>query len=118
MSAGEHHDIKKEVKRYLLIFYALMVLTVVTVAVSYLHLEIREAIILALIIATVKASLVACFFMHLISEKKLIYIILSFTVFFFIALLLLPLKEAYNLPEGAEHIKIEKPKIGIGHHVS
>ena len=41
-------------------------------------------------IATVKASLVACYFMHLISEKKLIYFVLVLTVAFFVALLLLP----------------------------
>ena len=44
----------------------------------------------ALFVATVKGSLVACYFMHLISEKKLIYAVLALTVAFFIALLALP----------------------------
>ena len=33
----------------------------------------------ALLVATIKGSLVACYFMHLISEKKLIYAVLALT---------------------------------------
>ena len=44
----------------------------------------------ALFVAAIKGSLVACYFMHLISEKKLIYGVLALTALFFIALLLLP----------------------------
>ena len=44
----------------------------------------------ALLVAIVKGSLVACYFMHLISEKKLIYAVLVLTVVFFVALLALP----------------------------
>lgn len=73
------HDVQKEVKRYLIVFAALAALTVITVAVSYLHLELHEAVILAMIVATIKGGLVACYFMHLISEKKLIYGVLIFT---------------------------------------
>jgi caa(3)-type oxidase subunit IV len=45
----------------------------------------------ALLVATVKGTLVACYFMHLISEKKLIYAVLALTVAFFVALLALPI---------------------------
>ena len=58
---------------------------------SYLHLSIGPAIALALFIATIKGSLVACFFMHLISERKLIYSVLILTVVFFAVLMLVPL---------------------------
>jgi cytochrome c oxidase subunit 4 len=75
--------IRKEMRRYLLVLGALAVLTLITVGISRLHLPTHEAIILALVVATVKASLVAAFFMHLISERKLIYGVLLFTVFFF-----------------------------------
>jgi cytochrome c oxidase subunit 4 len=83
-------DIDHHVKIYITVFVALMVLTVVTVAISYLHLPIAMAVTVALVVATVKGSLVACYFMHLISEKKLIYAVLALTVIFFIALLALP----------------------------
>ncbi len=83
-------DIKKHVKRYVLVFVALMFLTFVTVAVSTLHLETAPAIMLAMAVALVKGSLVACYFMHLISEKKLILSILLLTVFMFAVLMMLP----------------------------
>ena len=62
-------------------------LTIITVAVSYLHLNLTGAIIVALVVATVKGSLVACYFMHLISEQKLIYIVLTMTVVFFVGMM-------------------------------
>jgi cytochrome c oxidase subunit 4 len=83
-------DIDKHVRVYITVFVALMVLTIVTVAVSYLHLSVPVAVTVALLVATVKGSLVACYFMHLISEKKLIYAVLVLTVVFFAALLALP----------------------------
>lgn len=86
----EHVDIDKHVRTYILVFVALMALTVITVAVSYLDLTTGPAVALALFIALVKGSLVACYFMHLISEKKLIYAVLIFTVIFFLAVLLGP----------------------------
>lgn len=85
-----HEEIKKHVKIYISVFVALAFLTVVTVTVSSLHLPLREAVIVALAIATVKGSLVALFFMHLISEKQIIFSILIFTVVFVAALLVLP----------------------------
>ena len=48
------------------------------------------AIAVALFVATIKGGLVACYFMHLISEKKLIYAVLLITVIKFIVLLVLP----------------------------
>ncbi len=84
-------DIDKHVRIYILVFVSLMVLTLVTVAVSYLHLPVHQAIVVALLIATIKGSLVACYFMHLISEKKLIYTVLALTVFMFLVLLLVPI---------------------------
>ena len=83
-------DIDKHVRVYIIVFVALMVLTVITVAVSYVHLPLAMAVTVALLVATVKGSLVACYFMHLISEKKLIIAVLVLTAVFFLALLALP----------------------------
>jgi cytochrome c oxidase subunit 4 len=66
-------------------------LTLVTVAVSYLDLSTPMAIAVAVFIATIKGALVACYFMHLISEKRLIYAVLLITAVKFVALLLLPI---------------------------
>jgi cytochrome c oxidase subunit 4 len=90
MTSDHAADIDKHVRIYLTVFAALMVLTIVTVAISRFHLPVHEAVTIALIVATIKGSLVACYFMHLISEKKLIYAVLALTAVFFVALLALP----------------------------
>jgi cytochrome c oxidase subunit 4 len=83
-------EIDRHVRVYVTVFVALMALTIVTVTVSRFHLPVSEAVTVALIIATIKGSLVACYFMHLISEKKLIYAVLGLTAVFFVVLLALP----------------------------
>jgi cytochrome c oxidase subunit IV len=90
-TTGDHAvDIDKHVRVYITVFVALMVLTIVTVAVSRFHFPVPIAVSVALIVATIKGALVACYFMHLISEKKLIYAVLALTVVFFAALIALP----------------------------
>jgi cytochrome c oxidase subunit 4 len=88
--ADEHPDIDRHVKAALIVFGALLVLTGFTVGAYFLHLPLRLAITLALAIATAKGTLVAAWFMHLISEKKLIYWMLLLAAAFFVPLLLLP----------------------------
>jgi cytochrome c oxidase subunit 4 len=90
MATDHAADIDRHVRIYITVFVALMALTLITVAVSYLHLPLRMAVALALLVATVKGSLVACYFMHLISEKRLIYAVLLLTGVFFAVLLALP----------------------------
>jgi len=89
--AGDHAvDIDKHVRIYITVFVALMILTIVTVAVSRFHLPVPIAVTVALIVAIIKGSLVACYFMHLISEKKLILAVLALTAVFFVVLMALP----------------------------
>ena len=88
---AHHHDIDRQVRTYILIFVTLMALTLVTVAVSRLHLPVAGAVTVALIVASIKGGLVAGYFMHLLSERRLIYWVLGVTVAFFLAVLLLPL---------------------------
>jgi cytochrome c oxidase subunit IV len=89
-------DIDKHVRIYITVFVALMALTLITVAVSRVHLPVPIAVSVALLVATVKGTLVACYFMHLISEKKLIYAVLAITAVFFVALLALPAMTVSN----------------------
>ena len=91
MDASNSHDIKKHVRTYITVFVVLLGLTIVTVTISYLHLNVTAAITVALIIATIKGSLVASYFMHLISEKKMIYATLILTAIFFVVLMWLPI---------------------------
>jgi cytochrome c oxidase subunit 4 len=90
MAGHGEAEIHKYVRTCIAVFSTLMVLTIVTVAVSYVHLETSSAIAVALIVATVKASLVALFFMHLISERNAIYYLLCLTGLFFLLLMYLP----------------------------
>ena len=89
-------DIDRHVRVYITVFVALMALTIITVGISYLHLPLPLAVTAALFVATVKGSLVAGYFMHLISEKKLIYAVLMVTALFFIALLALPVLTVHD----------------------
>src|SRR5258708_2934348 len=93
-------EFKKHLSKYYVVFVALLCLTAVTVGVSYLRLNRPLAITVALIIATVKAGLVAGVFMHLISEKKVILAVLILTVAFFALLLLLPNLTIYEHMTG------------------
>jgi len=90
MSGNSVEEIRKETRVYVLVFVALAVLTLVTVGVSYLHLTFGAAVALALFIASIKGTLVAAFFMRLVSERKLIVAVLILTAFFFVAWMLLP----------------------------
>lgn len=94
--ADSHDDVKAHVRTYFLVFGALMVLTLITVAVSWVQLAVPLAITVALIIAIVKGSLVASVFMHLSNEKKLIYSSLLLTVVFFVILMALPILTTSN----------------------
>jgi cytochrome c oxidase subunit IV len=96
MTTDHAADIDRHVRVYITVFVALMALTVVTVAVSRYHLPVPIAISVALVVATIKGSLVACYFMHLISEKKLIYAVLVLTAAFFLALLALPVLTVHD----------------------
>lgn len=101
-----HHDVSKEVRKYLLVFGALIIGTILTVAVSYVELHPHwKNIAIGLVIATVKAGLVAAFFMHLIDERKLVYGVLGATVFFFVGLMYITL---WSMEPGS-FIRIKKP---------
>lgn len=80
----------QHVRRYLYVFGALLFGTLITVSASYIPWGNREVNIgVALAIAVSKASLVACYFMHLISERKMIYAIMAFTAIFVAGLMIL-----------------------------
>ena len=61
---------------YNTIYWTLMALLVVTVAVAYLHVG-RWALPIALTIAAVKAALVVTYFMHMRYSARLIWIYLA-----------------------------------------
>jgi len=91
-------EIRKEMRVYLMVFAGLAVLTALTVYACYgLKMPVRTAIMIALAIAATKGFLVAGFFMHLLSERKVIYGVLILTVFFFAVLLWGPWHNNYDM---------------------
>ena len=108
--------IRKSIRSYLMIGAALFVFTVITVAVNQVHLAVPLAITLALIIATMKGSMVASVFMHLSHERKWIYGALILTVIGFIILMTVP---SFTVMDGiGTPIHVEAPAAaehGSGH---
>lgn len=92
-------DFQEHVRRYLYVFYTLIFGTLITVGASYIpfgHHAVNIAV--ALCIAGGKAFLVAGYFMHLISERKMIYGILVFTACFFLGLMFLTIASFADFP--------------------
>ena len=87
---SDQESIRKSIKTYVMVGAALFVFTGITVAVNQIHLAVPLAITVALIIATMKGSMVASIFMHLSHEKKWIYGSLILTVIGFTILMLVP----------------------------
>jgi cytochrome c oxidase subunit IV len=81
--AATHDHIHGGPKIYAAVFGALVFLTVVTVGASYIHFGSGMAnVVIAMLIASIKASLVALFFMHLKWDKPITAIIFCVSLFF------------------------------------
>jgi cytochrome c oxidase subunit 4 len=81
-AGGDHVPHVLPMKVYLATWGTLLVLTVVTVTASYLDLGHTGNLIVALAIATIKASVVGLIFMHLFWDHKFHSIIFLFSVLF------------------------------------
>jgi cytochrome c oxidase subunit 4 len=102
-SAHDDHDIASHVRVYIGVFIALLIGTIITVAMYFVHFEsMAVTVTVALFIATIKALLVAGYFMHLFDEKKMIYTLLTVTMFFFFALGALTIWGTHDLPRDSE----------------
>jgi cytochrome c oxidase subunit 4 len=71
---------------YVAVWGGLLVLTGATVGVSYIDLGLLNVIV-ALLIASAKASLVALFFMHLKSENRLVWAFALVPIFFLVLII-------------------------------
>ncbi len=119
LAADDHHPHVVSTTFLVGVFVALLVLTVVTVLASYLDLGGRSTnIFVAVLIATVKATLVALFFMHLRWDKPFNAIVLVGSlgmVGLFLGISTLDMLEA--IPErdrefSAEGIKRARDRLG------
>jgi cytochrome c oxidase subunit 4 len=80
----KEHD--SGIRTYIVVWGALIVLTAVTVSVSYVSLGLMNVVV-ALLIASVKASLVALFFMHLRYESRLVWGFALTPIFFLVLII-------------------------------
>ena len=89
--------LKKHIKLYALIGAILFACTGLTVWLSYVDFGSHALNIgIGLLVATIKALLVALIFMHLNHEKSLIYKILAYTLFFVLGLFVLTILAFYD----------------------
>jgi len=102
MSESHAVDYKSYLQRCIYIFIGVLCAISLMIYISYLPPHYTWAVKVALILAVacINAFLVAGFLMHLLSEKKLIYTLLGFTVFFFAGLLALTLYAMQDFPTG------------------
>jgi cytochrome c oxidase subunit 4 len=80
--AHSHHE-PQPLSTYFKVYGALLVLTVATVGVSeWMNLPSRTSILVAMMIAVCKASVVALWFMHLIADTRFNRFVFASSVFF------------------------------------
>jgi cytochrome c oxidase subunit IV len=86
---GHEVDPKKEARTYVLVLTALLILTVITVAASYVNFGSPAAnVVIALTIATIKASIVSLIFMHLLHDKP-VNAVIALAGFLFLGIFLM-----------------------------
>lgn len=96
-------DFKKYVRTCIYVFIAVLCAVSLMIWASYLpqeHFNWAEKVAMILAVACCNAFVVAGFLMHLISEKKMIYTVLGFTVFFAAAMMWLTVYAMQDFPSG------------------
>jgi heme/copper-type cytochrome/quinol oxidase subunit 4 len=95
-------NLKSYIRLCAVVFLVVVCTTGMMIATSFAHIgdgwTIKVALILA--IAVVNAFLVAGYLMHLLSEKKLVYAVLLFTVCFVVGLVGLTMWAMHDFPPG------------------
>ena len=101
---NSHAVMSKHVKAYVRVFVALGLLTVLTALASRIDFHGDWNIVTALVIAAIKASLVAAVFMHLKWERSMwIWCSLGFCAIFFACLMVLPVLTTHDMPALTEN---------------
>jgi len=108
----EHHG----AGRYWVIWGALLVLTLVTVVTGRMHLP-SFGLLLALVIASVKGTLVALFFMHLSEHQGVNRLFFAVSLLFVVLMLAIPLLDfgtrfRGSNPPGSQYSDLQAIDIG------
>lgn len=101
MSESHPVEFKSYLRRCVYVFIAILCATALMIGASFLpNYGWPAKVAMILTIACVNALVVAGFLMHLLSEKKLIYVTLAFTLFFFAGLMGLTIWAMHDFPGG------------------
>jgi FtsH-binding integral membrane protein len=105
MSDSQPVDFNSYIRTCAYVFLAVICATALMIWISFLpeHYTWALKVGLILVVASSNAFVVAGFLMHLLSEKKMIYTLLAFTVFFFAGLMGLTLYAMQDFPTGTTH---------------
>ena len=85
----EQESNKSEFKRDMVIYFIIIALTGLLVTISHLQLKLL-GIVLIVAIAATEATVLAYYFMHLMTKKRTIHLVLLLTIIVFVALLFWP----------------------------
>ena len=103
-SPGHSVDLNSYIRTCVYVFIAVLCATALMIWASFLqHIGWPAKVAIILVVACGNAFVVAGFLMHLISERKMIYTLLIFTVFFFAGLMGLTLWAMNDFPTGTTH---------------
>ncbi len=83
-------------RTYVIVCVLLVVLTVLTVALSFIPLPVIWHVVIGLLIALAKASLVVLFFMHVIVSPRLTWIVVLVMTFWLGVLFVLTLNDYFS----------------------
>lgn len=99
-------ELRREQKRYLAVYAALMAGTTLTVAMYYVHFDaLWQTVTVALAIAAAKAACVAAIFMHLWHGQRDVYRLLFFTGVFAATLFALTIYSLFSLPGSGHYLR-------------
>lgn len=103
MSDSSSINMKSTVRLCAVVLLVIVCTTAMMISISFAHLGWPMKVALILGVAVVNAFLVASYLMHLLTEKKMVFTVLFFTVCFFIGLLGLTLWAMHDFPIGTTH---------------
>jgi len=84
----DQDTVKRHVRQHVMIAVGLAIGSITTLWTSQTHFgSFSVNVAMTLLVAGIQAFMVAAFFMHLLSEKKLIYCFLAFTAIFFVVMM-------------------------------
>jgi cytochrome c oxidase subunit 4 len=115
---ADHHPHVVPLSAYFGVWLALLLLTAITVGVSYVNFG-PWNLVVALVVATIKASLVALIFMHLLWGERFNAVVLVSSVVFLGIFIMFTRFDVFGRglsdPIKAEHTLVQLPAAGTTH---